>query len=124
METVTKFDRDGDGLIENDGFPDQTYDTWSVHGVSAYCGGLWLAALQSAAAHADLVKEKAAADAFRATYERGHAYFNYDSGNSGNSQSIQADQLAGQWYAWSSGLPPLFSDEQAKSALRVIHEYV
>lgn len=25
-----QFDTDGDGLIENGGFPDQTYDTWWV----------------------------------------------------------------------------------------------
>lgn len=52
MEYMDQFDRDGDCLIENDGFPDQTYDTWTVHGVSAYCGCLWLAALQAAAAMA------------------------------------------------------------------------
>ncbi|KAE8698076.1 glutathione-disulfide reductase family protein [Hibiscus syriacus] len=32
MEYMEHFDRDDDGLIENDGFPDQTYDTWTVHG--------------------------------------------------------------------------------------------
>lgn len=33
------------GMIENEGFPDQTYDAWSATGVSAYSGGLWVAAL-------------------------------------------------------------------------------
>ncbi|KAG8080742.1 hypothetical protein GUJ93_ZPchr0007g4347 [Zizania palustris] len=50
MEYMEQFDHDGDGMIENDGFPDQTYDAWTVRGVSAYCGCLWLAALQAAAA--------------------------------------------------------------------------
>lgn len=27
-----KFDQDGDGLIENSGFADQTYDGWTVTG--------------------------------------------------------------------------------------------
>ena len=49
MEYMLQFDRDGDGLIENDGFPDQTYDAWSVKGPSAYTGGLWLACLYAAA---------------------------------------------------------------------------
>ena len=45
MDRLEKFDRDGDGMIENDGFPDQTYDTWAATGVSAYSGGLYVAAL-------------------------------------------------------------------------------
>ncbi|NXE71625.1 GBA2 glucosylceramidase, partial [Calcarius ornatus] len=45
MESELKFDTDNDGLIENGGFADQTYDAWVVHGASAYCGGLWLAAV-------------------------------------------------------------------------------
>ena len=49
-----EFDTDGDGLIENSGFPDQTYDIWTVSGPSAYTGGLWLGALTAAAAIADL----------------------------------------------------------------------
>ena len=43
MRFMERFDRDGDGMIENEGIPDQTYDTWSVSGPSAYSGGLWLA---------------------------------------------------------------------------------
>jgi non-lysosomal glucosylceramidase len=40
------FDKNNDGMIENEGFPDQTYDTWSATGVSAYSGGLWVASLK------------------------------------------------------------------------------
>lgn len=32
MEKSLKFDVDGDGLIENSGSPDQTYDTWVMTG--------------------------------------------------------------------------------------------
>jgi len=35
MAATAKHDKDGDGLIENSGFPDQTYDIWSVKGPSA-----------------------------------------------------------------------------------------
>jgi non-lysosomal glucosylceramidase len=40
---IYQFDRDGDGMMENEGSPDQTYDIWSVSGVSAYTGGLCVA---------------------------------------------------------------------------------
>ncbi|KAK7334876.1 hypothetical protein VNO80_26642 [Phaseolus coccineus] len=107
MEYMDQFDKDRDGLIENDGFPYQTYDTWTVHGVSTYCGYLWLPALQAAAAmaleladrdFAEICKRKflKAKPAFEEKLWNG-SYFNYDSGSSGNSKSIQADQLAGQW---------------------------
>ncbi|MCL1471262.1 GH116 family glycosyl-hydrolase, partial [Argonema antarcticum] len=44
------FDLDGDSIPENSGAPDQTFDDWQLKGVSAYCGGLWLAALSAALA--------------------------------------------------------------------------
>ncbi|CAO2829645.1 unnamed protein product [Amaranthus hypochondriacus] len=133
MEYMEQFDVDGDDLIENDGFPDQTYDTWTVHGVSAYCGCLWLAALQAAAAMAfqlgdeefgEKCKRKfvKAKYAFETKLWNG-SYFNYDSGSSSNSKSIQADQLAGQWYTASSGLPNLFDEDKIKSTLQKIFEF-
>lgn len=50
---------DGDGLIENSGEPDQTYDSWVVQGASSYCGGLWLAALVAAVRIGEILKEPA-----------------------------------------------------------------
>lgn len=106
MAYMEQFDRDGDGMIENEGFPDQTYDTWSVTGVSAYCGGLWLAALQAASALAREVGDKGSEDYFwykfqkaKVVYEKlwNGSYFNYDNSGQSASASIQADQLAGQW---------------------------
>ncbi|XP_074583993.1 uncharacterized protein LOC141840012 [Curcuma longa] len=133
IDYMEQFDRDGDGLIENDGFPDQTYDAWTVLGVSAYCGCLWLAALQAGAAMAQRLGDHAFAEkckikflkakpAFEAKLWNG-SYFNYDSGSSGNSRSIQADQLAGQWYAASSGLPPLFDEGNIRRTLQKIFEF-
>ena len=46
MKRSMKFDTDNDGMIENGGYADQTYDTWTATGTSAYCGGLWLAAIR------------------------------------------------------------------------------
>ena len=45
---LKQFDTNGDGIPENQGYPDQTYDEWVVRGESAYCGGLWLASLRAA----------------------------------------------------------------------------
>lgn len=39
MKHLAQFDKDGDGVIENENFADQTYDVWLVDGISAYCGG-------------------------------------------------------------------------------------
>lgn len=103
---LDQFDKDEDGMIENEGFPDQTYDTWSVTGVSAYCGGLYVAALQAASAFATIVGENAVAFYFNAKYEKAKtvyeklwngSYFDYDNSGSDSSSSILADQLAGQW---------------------------
>ena len=49
MEHLKQYDTDGDGLIENGGFPDQTYDDWTAEGESAYTGSLYLAALKATA---------------------------------------------------------------------------
>ena len=51
------------------------------------------------------------------------SYFSYDSSNSSGSTSIQADQLAGQWYARASGLAPIVDDEEAQSALEKVYQF-
>lgn len=32
MDKALTWDKDGDGMIENDGSPDQTYDCWTMTG--------------------------------------------------------------------------------------------
>lgn len=129
MAYMDQFDKDGDGMIENEGIPDQTYDTWSVTGVSAYCGGLWVAALQATSAMAHEVGDDGSANYFWIKYQKAKtvygklwngSYFNYDS--SGN-KSIQADQLAGQWYARACGLSPVVDGDKARKALEKIYEF-
>ena len=63
MTKMKEFDCDNDGMIENEGFPDQTYDIWSAKGVSAYSGGLWLASLQAAEELAKIAMSDSAASA-------------------------------------------------------------
>eukprot|EP01018_Ginkgo_biloba_P010209 Gb_33013 [translate_table: standard] len=129
---MDQFDKDRDGMIENEGFPDQTYDVWSVSGISAYSGGLWVAALQAASVMADEVGDKVSGEQFRAKFQNAKvayeklwngSYFNYDSSSSSCSTSIQADQLAGQWYARASGLAPIVDDDKAQSALEKVYHF-
>jgi len=127
LEFVAAMDRDGDGLPEHDGTPDQTYDTWPMHGPSAYGGSLWLAALAAGARIAEIVGDGSAALRYgelfaraRASYEaklwRGDRYA-FD----GRSDSVMADQLVGQWYADATGLGDLLEPERVLATLRTIH---
>lgn len=130
---MDQFDKDGDGMIENEGFPDMTYDAWSVTGVSSYCGGLWVAALEAASAMARELGEESSADYLWFKSEKAKSaydlllwngsYFNYDSGSAKTSSSIQADQLAGQWYARACGLPPIAEEHKVRSALEQIYKF-
>ncbi|KAI3674280.1 hypothetical protein L2E82_52451 [Cichorium intybus] len=97
-----------------------------LEGIDAYCGCLWLAALQATAAMAVQLGDKSSAQKYKKKFLKAKAafeaklwnvtYFNYDSGSNGNSKSIQADQLAGQWYTAASGLPDLFEGSNPKSS--------
>ena len=71
LTRLARRDRDGDGLPEHDGLPDQTYDTWPMHGPSAYGGSLWLGALAAAEAMAGRLGETAAARRWAGWFERG-----------------------------------------------------
>jgi len=50
------------------------------------------------------------------------SYFNYDNSGSSVSSSIQADQLAGQWYARACGLLPIVDDAKALIALEKVFD--
>jgi len=126
-----KFDRDGDGIPDNDGYPDQTYDTWLVRGDSAYSGSLWLASLRAAEKIAkDLGDTKSAAH-YSELFAKGQKsyiaklwngnYFRYDT-ESEYKDNIQADQLAGQWYADMTGLGDIVPREMRSKALTAIYD--
>lgn len=133
LDYLQQFDQDDDGLIENEGYPDQTYDTWKADGPSAYTGGLWLAALQAAAATARLLGDESKAADYEAALIRGQAsyedllwngdYYDYDASRQHWHDSIMADQLAGHWYARASGLPGIVPAEHAQQALKQVFEF-
>jgi non-lysosomal glucosylceramidase len=124
-------DRDGDGLPEHDGLPDQTYDTWPMHGPSAYGGSLWLGALAAAEAMARRLGRTEDATRWAGWFERGQVAFDrrlwrgdhyaYDDGGGPSSDSVMADQLAGQWYADATGLGDLVPADRVETALRTVH---
>ena len=126
-------DRDGDGLPEHDGEPDQTYDTWPMRGPSAYGGSLWLAATAAAEAMAGRIGDREAEGRWAGWFERAQVaydrrlwrdgYYAYDDGGGASSGSIMADQLAGQWYADATGLGEILPADRVDEALRTIHAY-
>jgi non-lysosomal glucosylceramidase len=128
MSYLRQFDHGG-GIPENSGYPDQTYDSWVVRGVSAYCGGLWLAALRASEEAGRALGEQRAADEYGSLFQKAQKtyidklwngeYFRYDM-ESEYRDSIQADQLAGQWYAKLTGLGDLVPREMQVSALKKI----
>jgi non-lysosomal glucosylceramidase len=129
MTYLQQFDHGG-GIPENGGYPDQTYDSWVVRGVSAYCGGLWLAALRASEETAKVVGQTSAAEEYHNLFLKAQKtyidklwngeYFRYDM-ESDNRDAIQADQLAGQWYANMTGLGDLVPPPMQQSALRKIY---
>jgi non-lysosomal glucosylceramidase len=133
LDYLKAFDRDGDGLPEHDGVPDQTYDTWPMTGPSAYGGSLWLAALEAAIEMGEIVDDEAQVTIYTGWLEAGKVsfeeklwngqYYDYDASGGPYSDSIMADQLAGQWYADATGLPPIVPAEHSVSALRTIYEH-
>jgi non-lysosomal glucosylceramidase len=132
LEYIAAFDRDGDGLPEHDGEPDQTYDTWPMHGPSAYGGLLWLAALRAGVEIGRGAGDGPTVERFLDTLARGSdaferrlwtgGYYRYDGGEGPSGDSVMADQLAGQWYADASGLGEIIPADRVERTLRTIHE--
>ena len=131
MALLDETDLDGDGLPDHGGIPDQTYDTWPMTGPSAYGGSLYLGALAAleamhrrigGASRADelAARRRRATEAFERRLWRG-THYAYDDGGATSSDSVMADQLAGQWYADATGLGDLVAPDRVRAALRTIH---
>jgi len=134
LDYLKGFDLDGDGIPENSGAPDQTFDDWRLQGISAYCGGLWIAALEAAIAMGQVLTMQGTDSAApmqrwqdwlaqsRAVYHQtlwNGSYYRLDSQS--GSQVVMADQLCGQFYARLLGLPDVVAPEYAESALRTVY---
>jgi non-lysosomal glucosylceramidase len=132
LEYLKQYARAGDGIPQNDGYPDQTYDEWVVRGESAYCGGLWLASLRAAEEMGRTLGDTASVAKYHELFTRGQAsyikklwngeYFLYDT-ESEYKDDIQAEQLAGQWYANMTGLGDLVPPEMQRKALKKVFDF-
>jgi non-lysosomal glucosylceramidase len=132
LEYLKQYARAGDGIPQNDGYPDQTYDEWVVRGESAYCGGLWLASLRAAEEMARTLGDTASVAKYHELFTRGQAsyikklwngeYFLYDT-ESENKNDIQAEQLAGQWYANMTGLGNIVPPDMQRKALKKVFDF-
>ncbi|CAK6701878.1 hypothetical protein ICNINCKA_03246 [Synechococcus sp. CBW1107] len=136
LRYLKQFDVNDDGLPDNGGAPDQTFDDWPLQGVSAYCGALWIAALEAALAMAQRLQLDLGLDTgaeqrefgswlepSRANFDRllwNGEYYRIDAGS--GTPVVMADQLCGDFYARLLGLPPVVSDERALSSLTAIRE--
>ncbi|MFB8791337.1 MAG: GH116 family glycosyl hydrolase [Potamolinea sp.] len=141
------FDKDGDSIPENSGAPDQTFDDWQLKGVSAYCGGLWLAALEAAIAIGEILSSQSpptfplvkaplpesiqtTIELYRQWLEQGlpiyqeklwnGKYYRLDSES--NSDIVMTDQLCGQFYAKLLNLPDIVPEECVRSALATVYD--
>jgi non-lysosomal glucosylceramidase len=133
-----QFDTDGDGLIENSGAPDQTFDDWRLQGISAYCGSLWIAALSAAIAIGETLQQHQKAPGniaillaqYRRWWQHGRtayqkqlwngSYYRLDTGS--NSDVVMADQLCGQFCASTMGLPDVVDAEYVEPTLSAIYD--
>ncbi|QNP29608.1 GH116 family glycosyl hydrolase [Cylindrospermopsis curvispora] len=137
LDYLKQFDIDGDGIPENSGAPDQTFDDWRLSGVSAYCGALWLAALEAAIAICDVLinrPELPNVGEQRSIYENwlnqsspvyqqklwNGKFYRLDSESGSN--VVMADQLSGQFYARLLNLPDIVPRDRALSALTTIYD--
>ncbi|VDL90777.1 unnamed protein product [Schistocephalus solidus] len=142
--SLQKWDRDNDGIIESGGFPDQTYDTWKTEGLSAYVGGLWIAALY--AAHemmqaASLTTSNPAGDTNNwsetkdnlesllkrasKTYHESlwtGEFYRYSTSSNLTTTPVLADHLCGHWYLRLTGAPAdaIIPHDAVVSSLRSI----
>lgn len=122
MDKALVWDKDDDGLIENSRSPDQTFDTWLMDGPSAYCGGLWLAALHCMTAMTDLLDKADDCTRYKEILDKGKksfeeklwnkTYYKFDAA-SGSKESVMADQLCGHWYLRNCNLDYEVSDWQS-----------
>lgn len=120
------FDRDNDGLPENEGWPDQTYDNWTMDGTSAYCSLLWLSACLAYKEMSSLLDENVdglaeyIVDGLKSLDKKlwNGEYYAFDQSH----DDIMCDQLAGQWYLRFCGLPLLIDEEREKLILQKIYQ--
>ncbi|XP_037957731.1 non-lysosomal glucosylceramidase isoform X2 [Teleopsis dalmanni] len=132
LERTIEYDKDNDGLIENTKMPDQTYDTWTMEGPSAYCAGLWLASLQTMCSMANILDQPNDFLRFQEILDKGKrsfdeklwngSFYRFDTSDH-HKHTIMADQLCGHWYLKTCGFDyDIYPKENVRSALKRIYQ--
>ena len=135
LRYLKTFDINNDGLPDNGGAPDQTFDDW-LKGVSAYCGALWIAALEAALAIAQQLQLSTGLDTsaeqqeFSGWLAQSRGNFDtllwngeyYDIDAESGTPVVMADQLCGDFYARLLGLEPVVSEANSRSTLNAVRE--
>ncbi|GFE70988.1 GH116 family glycosyl hydrolase [Chroococcus sp. FPU101] len=141
------FDLNDDGIPENSGAPDQTFDDWQLKGISAYCGGLWIAALEAAIKIGKILllrppmnpklqvedypnSIESTINIYQTWLEQSRAIYHqtlwngeyYRLDSESGSDVVMTDQLCGQFYARLLDLPDVVEFQYAESALKKVYE--
>jgi len=140
LEFHKKYFVDATGLPVHKGFPDWTYDTWTVNGYTIYTAVLTMMALEAAIA---IGKEIGKSDAELQSYsdwlkkgreniqkllwnDKGrYFYISAEKGPDGTivpNDDIMSDALKGELYGKLYGLPPVVRPEQVTGHLRAVYD--
>ncbi|MBD2482835.1 GH116 family glycosyl hydrolase [Planktothrix sp. FACHB-1365] len=137
LDYLKTFDLDQDSIPENSGAPDQTFDDWRLQGISAYCGGLWLAALEAMIAMGKALEKetvtpspKSVLPTYQAWLETAKPLYHktlwngqyYRLDSESGSDVVMADQLCGQFYARLLELPDIVPTDCTISALKMVYD--
>uniref|UniRef100_A0AC35UAW7 Non-lysosomal glucosylceramidase n=1 Tax=Rhabditophanes sp. KR3021 TaxID=114890 RepID=A0AC35UAW7_9BILA len=132
--SLEAFDINNDGMIENFGTADQTYDAWAMSGCSSYCGSLWLASLACTVEMAKEMGDTENVESLTITLEKAKlvfnklwngTYFNFDESKDSKT-TIMADGLCGYWFLRSVNKDlanSILPEEKVKSALNNVYKF-
>lgn len=136
LEFLSHWDHDGDGLpeLDADPIPNQFYGVWPWYGVSVHVSGFWIAALammeRMAVAVSDPVTSercrkwrKAAQASMETKLWNDAAYLLFhDPVTQKKSDTILANQLAGQWCSRLHGLEDTFPPDRVSKTLSAVED--
>jgi uncharacterized protein (DUF608 family) len=127
-------DHDGDGLLDLEPDPggNQFYGAWLWYGTATHPDGFWLAALKMGREMAEAIGDRAFANDCRIWFStgsrsleeklwNGDSYLLYHDTETGKkSDTVLANQLAGQWLARLHGLEDVFPAARVKTVLETV----
>jgi uncharacterized protein (DUF608 family) len=131
---LSQWDCDGDGLpeLDADPIPNQFYGAWPWYGVAVHVSGFWISALAMMERMAAAAGDSAMLDysqKWRSTAQtslemklwNGNGYLLFrDSKTERQSDTILANQLAGQWCTRLHGLPDAFVQSHVATTVATI----